>query len=56
MEYRNFFKNLGKVLPCKYCRESYDKFYEEEPLYKFLDSRKSLTKWFYNIHNKVNNK
>ena len=56
MEYRNFFKNLGKILPCRYCRESYDKFYQEEPIDKFLDSRKSLTKWFYNIHNKVNNK
>ena len=26
MEYRNFFKNVGKILPCRYCRESYDKF------------------------------
>ena len=56
MEYRNFFKNVGKILPCRYCRESYDKFYKELPIDNFLDSRKDLCKWFYNMHNKVNNK
>ena len=52
--YRMFFKYVGKTLPCKYCRESYDKFFEEIPIN--LESRDSLTKWVWEMHNKVNNK
>lgn len=54
--YRMFFKNLGKIFPCKYCRESYDKFILELPIENFLNSREKLTYWFYLIHNKVNKK
>ena len=52
--YRMFFKYVGKTLPCKYCRESYDKFFEEIPIR--LENRDSLTEWVWGIHNKVNEK
>lgn len=55
-QYKQFFYYLGKVLPCKYCRESYDKYYKELPIDNFLNSRHDLTLWLYKIHNKVNDK
>ena len=57
--YFNFFKLTGNVLPCRYCRESYQKFINEEPTcldIHVMKDRKSLVMWLYNIHNKVNNK
>lgn len=55
-DYYKFFYYLGKVLPCKYCRDSYMNFFAENSPLKHLGSRKELTKWLYNIHNLVNNK
>ena len=55
-EYKVFFEKLSSVMPCKYCRESYKDFIKENPIDKSLNNRKDLTKWFYKIHNKVNNK
>ena len=43
-------------MPCKYCRDSYMDFIKENPIDNNLNSRNDLTKWLYNIHNKVNNK
>lgn len=54
--FRRFFLNVGKVLPCKYCRESYDRFVEEVPIDPYLNSREDLCYWFYMIHNRVNDK
>tara|TARA_B110000208_G_C11690111_1_gene401959 strand:+ start:65 stop:685 length:621 start_codon:yes stop_codon:yes gene_type:complete len=54
--YRNFFLGLGKIFPCRYCRESYEVFIEEIPIDNFLNSRDDLCYWLYLIHNKVNNK
>ena len=57
--YYSFFKQVGNVLPCRYCRESYKKFIKEpgtELNKSILESRKSLIKWLYLIHNKVNKK
>ena len=54
--YKNFFNELGHVMPCKYCRESYLDFIKEHPIDKHLKTRKQLSKWLYDIHNKVNNK
>jgi hypothetical protein len=53
---KRFFYNVGYVLPCKYCRESYKEFMAEIPIDNYLESRKSLTKWLYKMHNKVNRK
>lgn len=55
-DYANFFYYLGKVLPCKYCRDSYMDFIKEVPIDNMLDTRKDLCKWLYDIHNKVNEK
>lgn len=57
--YRNFFISVGNVLPCKYCRESYQKFISqgETSLNESdLESRYTLRAWLFRIHNKVNNK
>ena len=58
-EYMLFFKLTGSVLPCRYCRESYQ-LYISEPGTRLndavMDSRKTLSMWLYKIHNKVNNK
>jgi len=52
--YRMFFKYVGKTLPCRFCRDSYDKFFEELPIR--LEGRDSLTLWLWEMHNKVNGK
>lgn len=54
--YYQFFKVLGDVLPCKYCRQSYKVFFEELDINLFLKDRKGITKWLYLIHEKVNDK
>lgn len=58
-QYKNFFQNIGNVLPCKYCRDSYKVFIKEEGSIlddEALTNRETLTKWLYNLHNKVNKK
>lgn len=50
------FKSLGYTLPCIYCRDSYRKFFNEHNISNHLDSRRSLTKWVYDLHNMVNKK
>lgn len=58
-QYRKYFQSLGDVLPCKYCRESYHKFISEGDTKltdNVLESRATLTKWLYNIHEAVNAK
>jgi len=55
-DYYRFFYYLGKVLPCKYCRNSYMDFLQKTNLLSSLGTRKELTKWLYDIHNLVNDK
>ena len=55
-DYYRFFYYLGKVLPCKYCRDSYMDFFTQISPMSRLGSRKEFTKWLYDIHNLVNNK
>ena len=56
--YKNFFYSIGNILPCKFCRESYQDFIKNNIVLtdKDLESRENLTKWLYNLHEKVNNK
>jgi hypothetical protein len=54
--YYDFFKLLGDVLPCKYCRESYKQFFDELDLRNYLSSREHIVRWLYLIHEKVNDK
>lgn len=54
--YRNFFILLGEMLPCKYCRISYQYFIKEKPINKYLNVSDGVFRWLYEIHNLVNNK
>ena len=56
-ETKKFFSSLGNVLPCRYCRDSYNDYVRKSPITdEVLSSRKNLAKWFYEIHNRVNEK
>jgi Erv1 / Alr family len=55
-DYYRFFYYLGKVLPCKYCRNSYDEFFANHSPMRQLGSREELSKWLYDVHNLVNDK
>jgi len=55
-ETKKFFESIGHVFPCRYCRDSYIRFIKELPITKHLDTRQSLCRWLYRIHNKVNKK
>jgi hypothetical protein len=53
--YLNFFKFVGKVLPCKNCRINYEKHQEKYPLNDIvLYNKENLIKWLIDIHNEVN--
>ena len=54
--YSNFFKSIGDILPCKYCRESYNIYYKYIPIDDFLDSREGVSYWLYRIHQLINEK
>ncbi len=59
IKYKKYFISLGDVLPCRYCRESYNKFISTGDTAltdSILNSRDSLTKWFYEVHQAVNKK
>ena len=55
-DYKDFYISVKNVLPCKYCRASYQDFFVEKPLIKNLGNRRDICKWLYDIHNKVNHK
>jgi hypothetical protein len=55
-DYKNFYESLGKVLPCKYCRDSFPIFMNELPIEEYGKSQKDMAYWAYLMHNKVNNK
>lgn len=55
-DYYKFFYYLGKVLPCKYCRDSYMEYFSTLNLQGNLDTRENLCRWLYDMHNKINNK
>jgi len=52
--YKIFYNSIKHILPCIYCRRSYKKFIELYPIQ--TESKRSLTKWIYKIHNCVNEK
>lgn len=60
INYKNFFINLKNVLPCRYCRESYEEFIKTDPDARLMDtvfeSRDTLTEWVYKLHQRVNKK
>lgn len=53
-DYKNFFVNLYKVIPCYGCAVNYQKNIEIVPIDDYLDNNLSLFKWTFIIHNMVN--
>ena len=53
-QYTTFFKCIGDLLPCKYCRMSYKTFIKALPIEDYASDRMGLTYWLYIIHNLVN--
>lgn len=52
---KNFFINVGKILPCLKCRHNFEQHLIKYPLNDdVLSSRINLVKWLFNIHNEVN--
>lgn len=54
--YKMFFCSLQYTLPCIFCLESYRRFWKEDEIDKFLNSRMDLLKWLYMLKDKVNKK
>lgn len=54
--YVNFYESIKYVLPCIYCRNSYTEYIEQLPVRDFTKNRDSMTRWLYELHNKVNGK
>lgn len=58
-KYKLIFENLGYVLPCRYCCESYGEFIKTGDTLlndSVFETRDTLTRWIYNLHNRVNKK
>ena len=54
-DYHMYFKSLGNVLPCKYCRDNFKENLKKLPLTKeVFKNRKNLSTWVYRLHEMVN--
>ena len=53
---KSFYENASKILPCKYCRISNQKYMKSLPIEKYYKTRQKMNLWIYLMHNKVNNK
>ena len=51
---RNFFASVGQLLPCVGCRLHYLRHFEKTFLPSTTDSRASLARWVYDLHEAVN--
>ena len=55
--YKRYFKLVGDLLPCILCKNSYEEFIQsgETKLdHNVMTSQDTLTKWLYQLHNRVN--
>jgi hypothetical protein len=58
-QYKDYFESVGNVLPCSYCRKSYNEFISSDDTMltdDVFESRATLTLWLYKLHNRVNAK
>lgn len=57
IHYYKFLKYLGKILPCKYCRDNYPKNLQSLN-FSFSDNifgnRENFSRFIYNLHNQIN--
>jgi hypothetical protein len=54
--YVQFFIDLGNVIPCRFCRDSYGVFVKELGIKRYLYSPCGLMKFVYDLHEKVSEK
>jgi hypothetical protein len=52
--YKNFFNNLGFILPCEICKYNYNIHLKTYPISNYLNTKEDLVKWLIIIHNEVN--
>lgn len=52
--YKNFFAEVGNILPCEKCSVNYKKHIKELPLNDFLKNKDTLFSWVIQMQNKVN--
>jgi hypothetical protein len=56
-DYRNYFGNLHRTIPCTVCSFEYERILQEHPLdLSHLKDNESLFRWTVDIHNMVNKK
>jgi len=54
-DYKNFVMSLGKILPCRHCRENFPNNLKSLPLTnRALKNRHNFSKWMYDFHEQVN--
>lgn len=53
-DFKEFYSNLWKVIPCQRCSDNYKKHLQELPIDGFLDSNTDLFAWTVKLHNIVN--
>ena len=49
-----FYESLSSVLPCEECKTDYASLLRQFPVRDYLDSRDRLSRWCYDLHNRVN--
>lgn len=54
--YKRWFHDIGWLLPCRFCKESYRVFFEEDPIEKYMEQENGLVYYVYLLKNKVNRK
>lgn len=53
--YMKFYKSLGNVLPCRYCRENFMKNIQKIPItIDTMKNRETLSRWVYELHEEIN--
>jgi len=54
-DYYNYVINMGKILPCKYCRENFKNNVKKSGFtYKSMENRETFSKAMYDLHENVN--
>ena len=53
-QYKQFYTNLGHVLPCAKCRRNYAQHFQELPIDLYMYDKTSLFAWTVQLHNIVN--
>lgn len=53
-DYKQFFENFWKVLPCTKCSDNYLQHLKELPIDSYLQNNETLFEWTVKLHNIVN--